>query len=369
LPAVLARRPCPPSVWRVCGGLDPFISSIPRLPWRAVALRRRLRFTDLPMDVPLFHMHLNFNKLIKRLPVISSVAKYSVGNLIQRRNGKRNTTIFRFNANFRNEEGFEFTKYCKDKSLYQDRFNEIRMFFRKSRIQMFLHYLRNGTPNTAYYKYRLDGIFEDVGLDKENLKHAYETAAFVYVNRLMLRYHNYHIGKKVIQIAKQMKLPVNSLRVLDYGCGVSDASLYLALYGMDVTILDLDDEKLDFALKRFTKRNLEIKCIRVDQTEYPANLESEKYDIIIMAEFLEHVRNPRRFLAYALDHLDDFHGIFYDSLGPVHNHGVGGDHLEEAKKLMDKSDYQEYFNNRLVSVNYYLDSTEFDFFYFKRLVN
>ena len=155
------------------------------------------------------------------------------------------------------------------------------------------------------------------------------------------------------------------MNVLDYGCGIADPSMYLALNGTNVTIVDLDDDKFDFAVWRFEKRNLAFKSIKVTQTEKPVDLANQKYDFIIMAEFLEHVRNPRLFLEFALEHLNDQHGILYDSLGPSHNHGVGGDHLKEAKDLMIHSDYSSFFNKALSPLNAMFNTDEFKHFYIK----
>jgi len=92
--------------------------------------------------------------------------------------------------------------------------------------------------------------------------------------------------------------------------------------------------------------------------------DNEKYDFIIMAEFLEHVRNPRLFLKFALKHLKKG-GILYDSLGSIHKHGVGSDHLKEAKELMDNSDYQRFHESNLIPLNDYLNTKEYNYFYIK----
>jgi 2-polyprenyl-3-methyl-5-hydroxy-6-metoxy-1,4-benzoquinol methylase len=234
---------------------------------------------------------------------------------------------------------------------------------------MVAHFLVKGTTNTSYYRFRLHQLFEQTGLNEEKLKLAYEKAAFMYTNRLMLRYHNYKIGVLILEIADRLSLDKDEIEVLDYGCGVADPSLYLALSGVTVTIVDLDDRKFDFANWRFQKRNLKVNSIRAAQTEEPIDLGNRKYDVIIMAEFLEHVRNPRLFLEFAVEHLHDQHGILYDSLGPFHNHGIAGDHLKEAKELIAHSDYSIAFKEMLCPLNAVLDRGEFEHFYMKQAVD
>ena len=288
------------------------------------------------------------------------------GTLVQSRIGKNNATIFAYNRNFKDDDLYKVTLLDKTNPVYKDRFAEVKRFFNKSTLGMLLHFAINGTPNTNYYKYRLERIFEGSWLDPNNLRHTYERSTFMYTNRLMLRYHNYKKGAQILELANALSLKKESLRVLDYGCGVADPSLFLALHGVDVTIVDLDDTKLEFARARFNNRGLSVRCVAAKQTEKPVDPGSEKYDVIIMAEFLEHVRNPRLFLEFALDHLNDKHGVFYDSLGPEHNHGIGGDHLAEAKTLMDGSDYAEYFSKKLCPINEFFGTDRYPHFYVKR---
>jgi 2-polyprenyl-3-methyl-5-hydroxy-6-metoxy-1,4-benzoquinol methylase len=105
-------------------------------------------------------------------------------------------------------------------------------------------------------------------------------------------------------------------------------------------------------------------AIAATETEGPVEVSGE-FDVIIMSEFLEHVRSPRLFLVYALSHLKKG-GILYDSLGSVHKHSVGGDHLREAKSEMENTNYQEFFIQNLVPVNDYLNVEAYDHFYMKR---
>lgn len=304
-------------------------------------------------------------KYVKELPILGTGLRYLSGNFIQHRKRKKNTTFFNFKANIKDEKAFQITKLNPQHSLYRDRFCEVKRFFKKSTASMLMHYVLNGTPNTSYYKFRLHKIFKETGVTPERLKKAYEQTAFMYVNRLMLRYHKYELGERILAIAKKLGLKAGELSVLDYGCGVADPSLYLAFYGAQVCIVDLDDLKFDFAISRFSSRNLQVKSFGAKQTEIPVEVGPQKYDFIIMAELLEHVRNPRKFLEFAIAHLDNCHGVLYDSLGPTYNHSVGGDHLAEAKQSIESSDYTEFHSRHLIPLSRHLDLEGFENFYVK----
>ena len=298
-------------------------------------------------------------KQLKKVPGVH----YMYGNFVQ--HGKINATVFTYKANFKERPEFEITKIDPERSLYLDRKQEMMSFFDISESQLFWHFLRNGTPNTNYYRQRLERFFEIYGTDEASLKKAYESASFMYTCRCLLRYHQYSMGLKVIEICDKVSgKHASGLKLLDYGCGVADPSLYLALHGANAVVVDLADKKFEFAKSRFKIRNLPVKAIEVHETEDPIDLEGS-YDVILMAEFLEHVRRPRCFLEFALEHLVDG-GLFYDSVGTNYHHGAGGQHLLEAESEMNDPDYRAYFQHHFQPVNEILKSDQFDHFYIKR---
>lgn len=303
--------------------------------------------------------------ILKKIPLATTTVRYIRGNFIQSRTGKSNATVFSYKMNLIENEQLQVTKLSKENSLYIDRLNELRGFYNVSYLRLFFHYLLNGTPNTNYYRYRLNSYFTKMGTEEEILKKTYESVAFMYANRLMLRYHNYDIGLRILEIARDLSsLKANELRVLDYGCGVADPSLILALHGANVMIVDLEDSKFNFAKSRFRNRNLVFSSKGAEQTELPVETEG-KYNFIILAEVLEHVRNPRLFLEYAVQHLKE-EGVLYDSLGPFYGHTVGGSHLQEAKEQIESTDYSDFHAANLVPVNAYLKDSRYERFYIKR---
>jgi 2-polyprenyl-3-methyl-5-hydroxy-6-metoxy-1,4-benzoquinol methylase len=82
-----------------------------------------------------------------------------------------------------------------------------------------------------------------------------------------------------------------NLRILDYGCGSADVSLYLATKGFDITIVDISGGNLEPARKRFEIRSLPVTAIGATPTKPIPDL-CGTYDIIIALEVIEHVRHP-----------------------------------------------------------------------------
>jgi len=141
---------------------------------------------------------------------------------------------------------------------------------------------------------------------------------------------------------------------LDYGCGVADPALYCGLRGASVTIVDLDTTVLDLAEARFEARNIEYTSYSATQTEEPISVGGQKFDFIIMSEFLEHVRNPRVFLKFTIEHLRSG-GYFYDPVGRQFEHRIHQQHLKEAKETVMSAEYQRLHrkNFKHVGDNFY----------------
>jgi ubiquinone biosynthesis O-methyltransferase len=93
---------------------------------------------------------------------------------------------------------------------------------------------------------------------------------------------------------------VDSLRVLDVGCGNgSELALPLARLGFQVTGIDIHGPSIEHAKQLGVDiKNLSYICGRVE------DLKSPPYDVVILSEVLEHLREPRFLLSAALEHLN-----------------------------------------------------------------
>jgi SAM-dependent methyltransferase len=236
---------------------------------------------------------------------------------------------------------YEETK-IRDRPMYFDRFSEMCEFYNYDFSTYLLHYLKNGLPNTRYYKYRFGQLNRQHFGEKlhspppEELLAGYQAVSFWTVNRLILGYNRYDIASKYVN---QVGQDIAGEKVLDYGCGVADPSLYCGLKGASVTIVDLDTTVLELAEARFESRDIEYTSYSARQTEEPIDVGTDKFDFIIMSEFLEHVRNPMVFLDFTIEHLRNG-GYFYDPVGRQFGHTIHQQHLKEAKETVMSAEYQ-----------------------------
>lgn len=93
--------------------------------------------------------------------------------------------------------------------------------------------------------------------------------------------------------------PADTLRVLDVGCGNgSELALPLARLGFQVTGIDIHAPSIEHAKQMGVGvANLNYVCGPVEE------LDSPPCDVAILSEVLEHLKEPRRLLSTALEHL------------------------------------------------------------------
>ena len=91
----------------------------------------------------------------------------------------------------------------------------------------------------------------------------------------------------------------DSLRVLDVGCGNgSELALPLARLGFQVTGIDIHAPSIEHARRLGAGvANLSYVCGRVEE------LEAAPYDVVILSEVLEHLREPRSLLLAGMERL------------------------------------------------------------------
>ena len=312
--------------------------------------------------------------IVRKMPL----ARYLIFNLTSLGTSRKNVTIFDFAKSLLKDKNSDLTSpYYSDmkelqinrnNTIVKDRYEETACFFEKKPIDMLLYFIRNGTPNTTYFRMKLEDYFTD-NTAPNQLFAAYQKSDFHYANRLMLRYHNYSIGFKVIDALKRIhpksEMVSSEFKILDYGCGVADPSLILSKKGFDVTISDLNTPKFALARWRFDQRELRYRALPIENTEAPPVLQENFYDAVILAQLLEHTRNPSFFLKHFANSLRKG-GILYDSLGPTHKHGVGGDHLIEARLIVDDPSYSEQFNKMFLPLSKVVSRDIYNHLYLKR---
>lgn len=87
-------------------------------------------------------------------------------------------------------------------------------------------------------------------------------------------------------------------RVLDVACGQGTLTLMLAEDGFSVTGVDIQPAAISYAKKKYTGGNVRFLVANFDEWT-----DENRYDAVIMGEFLEHVAWPERMVARAVERL------------------------------------------------------------------
>jgi len=236
--------------------------------------------------------------------------------------------------------------------LFYDRFNEIKEYFSLTNIDILKIFFSNSLPNSKRFKRKLDQFFHNYLKTDKKLKKAYGNASLFYALRLTLAYERYSLIIIYLDLIKANK-PLNKLKVLDYGCGISDYGLFLASLGAKVTVVDLDNQLLYFAIWRYKKRNLPVKVIKVrNHSHYPV-LKKSGFDLIIVSEVFEHVRDPMKLLQNIAKAIKP-KGLLFDTMGTIFERELTGDHLKESIEIGHSKQYIDYHkrNFKLIDANF-----------------
>jgi len=247
--------------------------------------------------------------------------------------------------NIKNNRYYEEIKLLQvdiSKPIFLDRLDEISFFYSKNVFSHIKYFIKNGSPNGDNFVDKLHDFFEKDGecIDNSRLEKAYEKSSLHYVYRLMLAYERYSDILPLLKYIQNNK-NLNDVRVLDYGCGVSDLGLICSNMGCIVDILDLDKNKLDFAICRYQKRHYNVNAYTPDNVS-DMIASNKKYDLIIASELLEHVPCPMEILHNTCSLLDEG-GIFYETLGPIYKFKKAhGDHIKSAEKAIRTEEFYNY---------------------------
>jgi 2-polyprenyl-3-methyl-5-hydroxy-6-metoxy-1,4-benzoquinol methylase len=100
--------------------------------------------------------------------------------------------------------------------------------------------------------------------------------------------------EKIDMISQEFDL--NSKRILDIGCASGEFSFLAHKYGAIVTGIDISDEIIKIARRRYP--HIDFRVCTINKLPEP-----ESFDAIFAFEVLEHVSSPRLFLMKAKKHL------------------------------------------------------------------
>ena len=97
---------------------------------------------------------------------------------------------------------------------------------------------------------------------------------------------------KTLQI-KDKKKPLESIKILDIGCGGGLLSEPMCRLGADVTGIDASNKNIEIAKLHAQKENLKIKYLNTSPEKFNSK---DKFDVILNMEIIEHVEDINLFL-------------------------------------------------------------------------
>ena len=124
------------------------------------------------------------------------------------------------------------------------------------------------------------------------------------LDRITEAYYNgmgEEFGKKVRERIHWICSQAKGEKILDVGCSQGITSILLGREGKNVLGIDLNDEAIEFAKKslenesEITKKYVKFKVANFMDYDF----KDEKFDSIILAEILEHLTDPERFIEKA----------------------------------------------------------------------
>ena len=112
--------------------------------------------------------------------------------------------------------------------------------------------------------------------------HKFNPIRIQYIKEIIINHFNLNGQKKIL----------NSLTLLDVGCGGGLLSEPMCRLGAKVTGIDASEKNINVAKIHAIKNNLKIKYIKTS----PEKLKNNKFDIILNMEVVEHVSDLNHFI-------------------------------------------------------------------------
>ncbi len=118
------------------------------------------------------------------------------------------------------------------------------------------------------------------------------------INKLKEKRRKYILSKPLPKYKKILDMLPEKEEILDAGCGKGELSKYLLEKNKDFLIIGID-----------TKKNCEFEHKNFKYIQKDLNKElklKQKFDVIIFADVLEHLKNPRKVLEETSKYTDNF---------------------------------------------------------------
>ncbi|OGG18075.1 hypothetical protein A3D78_01090 [Candidatus Gottesmanbacteria bacterium RIFCSPHIGHO2_02_FULL_39_14] len=145
-----------------------------------------------------------------------------------------------------------------------------------------------------------------------------------------LSLNNYFLWRKERAIPAVEKvneiLSLKNRQILEIGCGYGALCEVLNEFGAKVNAVEIDKEKVKFAINRFEKnKNIQIKLVKDEKLPYKNN----SFDCVFLFDVIEHISNPNKTINECFRVLKN-KGILYAEFTPYYS--VTGHHLYDFAK-------------------------------------
>lgn len=147
--------------------------------------------------------------------------------------------------------------------------------------------------------------------------------------------HRYDTSSRITQpgstLNRVVRLVGDNRRVIDFGSGPGVVASQLAHQGCDITVVDGDRDALRLASGHASRAY----CLDLNDPDWPQQLETgDRYQVVVLADVLEHLTDPDAVLASAAKLLTD-DGYVVLSLPNVSHNGVIASLWQGAFKYSD----------------------------------
>ena len=137
-----------------------------------------------------------------------------------------------------------------------------------------------------------------------------------------VKFKNFHPSTQNT-IGNLKKFVNKNYNILDIGCGNGYIAYSLANYVKNITCVDYDLNAINYAQKKFSKKNINYICGDIKNIK---NLNIKNINLIICSHIIEHLENPFTFLKF----LKKFNTPIYIEVPDFEN-----DNLNQVKKILN----------------------------------
>lgn len=129
---------------------------------------------------------------------------------------------------------------------------------------------------------------------------------------------------EIAGFCRKLSAEGRALNILDFGGGIGSQIINLSgIKGIRLNYADIPGKTFDYAKWRFERRCLDVNMIDASRDGF---LGSNKYDVIIMLDVVEHLVEPEKTVKYLIEHLSP-NGYLIMFASFYNNNGEAGWHL------------------------------------------